>query len=272
MPELPEVEHLARGLETRILGAAIGDVRCHFAASLEPDPRCFIDAVRGRTFEKLHRHGKYLFFLLERNGALALHLRMTGQLLLVPETQAADKHTHVEFLLAGRDTKLVFRDVRKFGRLRLLDGSPEQFIREKKLGDDALKISARRLKKLLGKTSRTIKAALLDQRVIAGLGNIYTDEILFREAISPLRRAASLDPEQVASLRRTIRAVLQAAIRRNGTTISDYVDDQGHSGSYQGSLLVYSRTGLPCKRCGTPIVRIQVAGRSTHVCPVCQAL
>ena len=271
MPELPEVEHLARGLESRILGATIEDVRCHSAVSLDPDPRCFIDAVRGRTFEELHRHGKYLFFLLDRNVALALHLRMTGQLLLVPETQAVDKHTRVELLLAGRDTKLVFRDVRKFGRLRLLDCTPQQFIQAKQLGDDALKISARQLQGLLGKTSRTIKAALLDQRIIAGLGNIYTDEILFREGISPLRKAASLDPDQVASLRRTIRAMLQAAIRRNGTTISDYVDDQGHSGSYQSSLLVYARTGLPCKRCGTPIVRMQVAGRGTHACPACQA-
>jgi formamidopyrimidine-DNA glycosylase len=271
VPELPEVENLARGLTAQILGMRILDVRCHFPAIVTPDPDCFAEAVRGRRIQELRRHGKYLFFLLDRGEVLALHLRMSGQLLLVPRDQPPDKHTHLELLLSEGGRKVVFRDVRKFGRLKLLAGSMIRFIEERKLGADALEISTERLHQALEKTSRSIKAALLDQRVLAGLGNIYTDEILFREGISPLRKAASLSYEQTASLRRTMRAVLRAAIRGRGTTISDYVDARGQRGSFQNALLVYSRAGLPCPRCGTGIVRTQVAGRGTYSCPSCQS-
>jgi formamidopyrimidine-DNA glycosylase len=272
MPELPEVENVARGLAGRILESRIEDVRCHFPAIVQPEPDCFAEAVLGRRIESLHRHGKYLFFLLDGQTALALHLRMTGQLLLVPRDQPADKHTRLELLLAGRDVKILFRDVRKFGRLQLLEGSVKQFIESKRLGEDALVIPARRLHRLLQGTTRTIKASLLDQRILAGLGNIYTDEILFREGISPLRSACSLDYEQVVSLRRTVRLVLRAAVRRNGTTISDYVDAGGRKGSFQNSLLVYSRAGQPCRKCGTRIIKSHVAGRGTYICPSCQRL
>jgi formamidopyrimidine-DNA glycosylase len=270
VPELPEVENLSRGLASQILGLKIRDVRCHFPAVVGRDPDCFADAVRGCSIEGLHRHGKYLFLMLDRGAVLALHLRMTGQFMLVHRAQPADKHTHLELLLSDRKRKIVFRDVRKFGRLRLLDGSVSRFIEEKKLGVDALQISTGQLHRLFQETSRSIKAALLDQKLIAGLGNIYTDEILFREEISPLRKASSLSYDQVASLRRTVRAVLNAAIRRRGTTISDYVDARGQRGSFQNSLLVYSRAGLPCPRCGTAIVKSRVAGRGTYSCPACQ--
>jgi len=271
VPELPEVENLARGLASQITGLTIRDVRCHFPGAVGPDPECFAEAVRGRRIEELHRHGKYLFFVLDGDATLALHLRMTGQFVLVPRPQPADKHTHLELLLSDRNRKLVFRDVRKFGRLQLLDGGVERFIEEKRLGADALQISTRQMHQLFQRTSRSIKAVLLDQRVVAGLGNIYTDEILFREGISPLRKASALSYEQVASLRRTVRAVLRAAIRGRGTTISDYVDARGLRGSFQNSLLVYSRAGLPCPRCGTAITRSRVAGRGTYSCPNCQS-
>jgi len=271
VPELPEVENLARGLAPQITGLKIRDVRCHFPAAVEPDPECFAEGVRGRRIEELHRHGKYLFIMLEGDVTLALHLRMTGQFVLAPRERPADKHTHLELLLSDGNSKLVFRDVRKFGRLRLLDLNVERFIEEKRLGADALQISTRHLHQLFQRTSRSIKAVLLDQRVVAGLGNIYTDEILFREGISPLRRASALNFEQVASLRRTVRAVLRSAIRGRGTTISDYVDARGRRGSFQTSLLVYSRSGQPCPRCGTTIVRRRVAGRGTYICPSCQS-
>lgn len=270
MPELPEVENLAQGLAAQVLGLTIEDVRCHFPAVVVPDPDCFAEAVRGRRFENLRRHGKYLFFLLSGDVALALHLRMTGQLLLVPRVQRVDKHTHLELFLANREMKIVFRDVRKFGRLKLLEGRVEEFIKEKKLGPDALGISVLQLHRALRKTGRCIKAALLDQTVVAGLGNIYTDEILFREQISPLKQACSLDSERTASLLRTVQKVLRSAIRRKGTTISDYVDSRGEKGSFQNELMVYGRKGQPCSRCGTPIVKTRVAGRGTYFCPSCQ--
>jgi formamidopyrimidine-DNA glycosylase len=269
VPELPEVENLARGLASQIIGLTIQDARCHFPAVVDPYPDCFVRAVRDRRIEELRRHGKYLFIVLDRGEVLALHLRMTGQLLLIPRTQQVDKHTHLELLLSDR-RKIVFRDVRKFGRWKMLEGSISRFIEERKLGADALQISTGQLHRLFQKTSRSIKAVLLDQRVVAGLGNIYTDEILFRERISPLRKACSLSYEQVASLRRTVRAVLQAAIRGRGTTISDYVDQWGQRGDFQNSLRVYSRAGNPCPNCGTKIVRSQVAGRGTYSCPKCQ--
>ena len=271
MPELPEVENLARGLSSRIIGSTIRDVRCHFPAVVRPDPDCFADTVRGHRIRELRRHGKYLFFVLDRDVVLALHLRMTGQLLVVPRDQPPDKHTHLELLLSDRSRKIVFRDVRKFGRLKVLEGSISRFVAEKKLGADALEVSTRDLHRAFQKTSRSIKATLLDQSVLAGLGNIYTDEILFRERISPLRKASSLSYEQTASLRRTMRAVLRAAIRGRGTTISDYVDARGQSGSFQNELLVYSRAGSPCPRCGTAIGKSRVAGRGTYSCPVCQS-
>jgi formamidopyrimidine-DNA glycosylase len=271
VPELPEVENLARGLESQILGLTIIGVRCHFPAVVGPDPDCFAEAVLGHSVAGLRRHGKYLFFQMDRGVALALHLRMTGQLLLVPRRQDPDKHTHLELLLSDPNKKIVFRDVRKFGRLKLLEGGISRFVEEKKLGPDALEISTEILHRAFQKTSRSIKAVLLDQRVLAGLGNIYTDEILFRERISPLRKASSCSYEQTASLRRAIRSVLRAAIRGRGTTISDYVDARGERGSYQNSLLVYSRAGRPCPSCSTKIVKTKVAGRGTYSCPGCQS-
>jgi formamidopyrimidine-DNA glycosylase len=270
VPELPEVENLARGLSSRILGLRIVDVRCHFPGAVGPDPGCFAETVQGQRIQGLHRHGKYLFFRLDGGLVLALHLRMTGQFLLVSPDQQPDKHTHVELLLSDRETKIAFRDVRKFGRLELLEGTIVQFKAAKNLGFDALQISSARLYRQLQKTSRSIKAALLDQSVVAGLGNIYTDEILFREGISPQRRASGLSRDEVTSLRRSMREVLLAAIRRKGTTISDYVDARGQRGSYQNSLLVYSRAGLPCIRCGNEIVKSRIAGRGTYSCPACQ--
>ena len=156
------------------------------------------------------------------------------------------------------------------GGYRLLTGSVEQFVAEKKLGSDALEITAINLHRLLQKTSRSIKAVLLDQRILAVLGNIYTDEILFRQRISPLRKASVLTLEEVAALRRTMRSVLRSAVRKKGTTISDYVNDRGEAGGFQNSLSVYSRAGLPCRCCGTIIVKSVVAGRGTYTCPSCQ--
>lgn len=272
MPELPEVENLARGLRPRLIGATIQDAVCHFPPVLLPNSECFADIVRGRSFEQIRRHGKYLFFLLSGRTVMALHLRMTGQFLFVGCEQPPDKHTHLELILAEGQYKVIFRDVRKFGRLKLLEGSIERFLREKRLGTDALLISTEELYKRFQETSRGIKATLLDQTKIAGLGNIYTDEILFRESLSPLRKARSLSTEAVASLRRSLHSVLRSAIRRKGTTISDYVDSTGRRGSYQDSLLVYARAGKPCRRCGTTLMRSLVAGRGTYTCPSCQRL
>jgi formamidopyrimidine-DNA glycosylase len=195
---------------------------------------------------------------------------MTGQLLLLPRGQTPDRHCHLEILLAGTDRKLVYRDVRKFGRLELLSGSRVEFLRDRRLGPDALSIRYETLYESLRRTGRGLKAALLDQRLLAGLGNIYTDEVLFRERLSPLRRSDSLSRRRVRSLAGSIRAVLRAALRRRGTSLSDYVDPSGRRGGFQFVLQAYGREGEACPRCGAAIVRTRVASRGTWTCPRCQ--
>ena len=270
MPELPEVESVARSLRGFLPGRRISRVLCHFPGSVSSGSGPFRKTLPGRTVVGIGRHGKYLFLGLSGGLYVGLHLRMTGQLLFLPRRRAPDSHSHVEIFLTASESKLVFRDVRKFGRLELLPGSPEEFIRERRLGPDALAILPGELYQRLRQTRRCLKAALLDQRVLAGLGNIYTDEVLFRARLSPRRSASSLSRRQVQALLLTIREVLASAIRRRGTSISDYVDARGRRGGFQFALQVYGRQGAACPRCGTPIVRSVVAGRGTWSCPRCQ--
>jgi formamidopyrimidine-DNA glycosylase len=270
MPELPEVETVARELRRYLPGRRVRGVVCRYPGVVSTGVEAFREALRGRTFLDIGRHGKYLFLLLNGEREVALHLRMTGQMLLLPRRQPPDGHCHLEILLAGADRKLVYRDVRKFGRLELLSGSRTDFIRARRLGPDALNIRAERLYDSLRRTGRCLKAALLDQSLLAGLGNIYTDEVLFRERLSPLRRSDSLSLRRVRSLTAAIRMVLRAALRRRGTSISDYVDPGGKRGGYQFVLQAYGREGAACPRCGTAIMRGRVAGRGTWTCPRCQ--
>jgi formamidopyrimidine-DNA glycosylase len=270
MPELPEVETVARGLRRFLPGRRVRGVLCHFPGVVSTGARALQEALRGRTFTAVGRHGKYLFLRLNGGREVALHLRMTGQLLLLPRGQTPDRHCHLEILLAGTDRKLVYRDVRKFGRLELLSGSRVEFLRDRRLGPDALSIRYETLYESLRRTGRGLKAALLDQRLLAGLGNIYTDEVLFRERLSPLRRSDSLSRRRVRSLAGSIRAVLRAALRRRGTSLSDYVDPSGRRGGFQFVLQAYGREGEACPRCGAAIVRTRVASRGTWTCPRCQ--
>jgi len=270
MPELPEVQTVARELRRSLPGLRIRRVLCHFPGVVSSGADCFRDALRGRAFISIARHGKYLFLRLSDGREVAVHLRMTGQVLLLPRREPRDGHTHLEIFFTKSAHKLVFRDVRKFGRLELLPGSLPEFIRAKRLGPDALQIRPERLYESLRRTQRCLKAALLDQRVLAGLGNIYTDEVLFRERLSPRRRSCSLTRQRVESLAVSIHRVLRAAIRRRGTSISDYVDPGGRRGGFQFVLQVYGRKGAPCPRCGTAIARGKVAGRGTWTCPRCQ--
>ena len=264
------MENVARSLRGFLPGRRIGRVVCHYPGSVGSGAGRFQAELPGRTVTGIGRHGKYLFLALSGGLHVGLHLRMTGQFLLLPRRRAPDRHSHVEIFLAGSAGKLVFRDVRKFGRLELLPAGPEEFIRDHGLGPDALAISPDQLHSRLRRTQRCLKAALLDQRVLAGLGNIYTDEALFRARLSPRRRASSLSRRQVEALHRTIRQVLRSAIRRRGTSISDYVDPSGRRGGFQFALQVYGREGTACPRCGTRIAKSRVAGRGTWSCPRCQ--
>ncbi len=270
MPELPEVETVARELRRVLPGLRVQSLTCRFPGVVSTGLPAFRKALRGRTFTTVDRHGKFLFLGLSGGREVALHLRMTGQLLFLPRGQATDRHSHLQILLEGTERKLVYRDVRKFGRFELLPASRADFIRDRGLGPDALSLGSDILYEILERTRRSLKAALLDQRCLAGLGNIYTDEVLFRERLSPLRRSDSLSRQQVRSLAACIRSVLRSALRRRGTSISDYVDPGGRRGGFQFALQVYGREGEACPRCGSAIIRTQVAGRGTWTCPRCQ--
>lgn len=269
MPELPEVETLARELRPHLTGRAIARVILHWPGCIAtPSPRAFVRRMEGRTIREIRRRGKFLWFVLDE-GAWLVHLRMTGRLLLL-SASAPDPYARADFLLA--DGRLLrFQDLRKFGRLYWVpdpgtiftDLGPEPLDPEFRPEDLARQLAGRRGR---------LKALLLDQSVVAGIGNIYADEALWRARLHPMRPAASLTPGEIRRLWRGIREALQAGLRHRGTTIQWYRRPEGGSGGYQRYLRVYGRAGQPCTRCATPIVRRVLQGRSTYFCPSCQPL
>ncbi len=274
MPELPEVETVRRTLETGLAGRRIAEVtRIAWPRMIaEPTPEVFRELLRDRLVTGVERRAKYIVVKLDRDEALVVHLRMTGQLTLRGDADEPDAHTHIVLRLAGGG-QLFFRDARKFGRIWLLDRAGLQVL-QARLGpeplDDAL--PAEEFRTLLRRRKGRLKPLLLDQKLIAGLGNIYVDEALWTAKLHPLRTVPSLDDDDIDRLYDAIRAVLSEAIERRGTSISDYRDAWGEPGDNQDFLNVYDRAGLPCRRCGTPIVRTVVAQRGTYLCPSCQQL
>lgn len=274
MPELPEVETVRRSLREALRGRRIVEVtRIAWPRTIAaPPPEAFRELLRDRPVLDVDRRGKYVILRLDRDEALVVHLRMTGRLTIAPADAQPDAHTHVALLLDdGR--LLLFRDTRKFGRMWLLDREGLALL-EHKLGpeplDDAL--TAEEFRTLLRRRRGRLKPLLLDQSLIAGLGNIYVDEALWLGKLHPLRSVPSLDDSEVDALYSAIRTVLALAVDNRGTTFSDYRDGWGYRGDNQQFLKVYDRAGQPCPRCGTPIERIVVGQRGTHVCSLCQQL
>jgi formamidopyrimidine-DNA glycosylase len=277
MPELPEVETIARGLAAHLNGRTISAVRIHRSDILHGNIRP-VERLTGRRIAEVIRCGKQIRMNLrpEPAGAFTLfvHLGMTGQLLVLDRDRPLAPHTHVQLQLAGRRSELRFCDPRRFGGIWLVADSrsahdPWRGRPQPPVGADPLSITEVELAGLL-KRRRQIKALLMDQDPISGLGNIYCDEILYRAGIHPLTPAADLPAERIRRLHRTIRRVLAEAIRAGGSSISDYRDADNAPGSYQERHRVYGRTGQACRACGTPIERLVVAGRGTHICRCCQ--
>lgn len=271
MPEMPEVEVIAEGLRQQIVGEVICAVRVRWRRSIDrPDAETFAMRLRGRTIREVRRRGKFVIMDLSQ-GCLLIHLRMTGQLLVCDgpdEALEEDKHVHVIISFAsGR--MLYFRDMRKFGRFYLVDEAEEIVgdLGPEPLTDD---FTARALAELFEGRRAQIKSLLLNQHVLAGLGNIYTDESLWRARIHPRRPVDDLDLEEIQRLHSSIREVLRAAVENRGTTLRSYRDSDGRRGRNQERLAVYGREGEACPRCGQPIERDEVAGRGTHYCPACQ--
>jgi formamidopyrimidine-DNA glycosylase len=272
MPELPEVETIARGLHRLLRGRRMAHVRLGKTDFIE-SPGRLLSALPGASIAGVRRYGKYLLLDLVPRGSsardcLLIHLGMTGRLTLDLATDSVPAHTHVRIALDDGD-ELRLNDIRRFGRVRLLGGEAlGSFLA--RLGDDPLEIREREFLELVRRRRGRIKALLLDQRRIRGLGNIYADEILWVARIHPARTAASLSRAQAGGLWRAMRRVLAQAIRFRGSSVANYVDALGRPGGYQRRHNVYRREGKRCPRCRSAIRRVQVAGRSSCFCPACQ--
>ncbi len=272
MPELPEVETVRQTLLEYLPGQVITGLRVTLPRIIKfPEVAQFADSIVGRGFRTIDRRGKYLLFRLTGNHTLVIHLRMTGQLRYSASDQPVLKHTHVIFSLDS-GFQLRFTDMRQFGAMYL---APDEEIAHaanmQKLGWEPLEqFPLPGFTELLSRRHTKIKNLLLNQQVIAGVGNIYADESLFMAGIHPETSADTLTPEQAARLHASLIAVLEAGVAMRGTSFSDYVDGLGRSGSFQHQLAVYGRRDQPCPRCGAPIERIKLAGRSAHFCPHCQ--
>jgi formamidopyrimidine-DNA glycosylase len=262
VPELPEVETITRALEPRLRGRRIVSAEFRCTRVLLGDPDKTAAALAGRKVRAVRRHGKFIEMELDGGQSFVVHLGMTGKLLL---DAVPGKHTHA-ILTLDRGV-LLYDDSRQFGRLELSEGLPA---RVQILGPEPLDVPFERFAAMLGPRKTKIKALLLNQRFLRGIGNIYADEALFRAGIHPLAQASRLRRERVRSLHKAIQKVLALAIAAGGSSVSDYVDVDGRQGSFQVQHNVYQRTGEPCVRCGAPLRRILVAQRGTHYCPKCQ--
>ncbi|MCJ7587263.1 MAG: DNA-formamidopyrimidine glycosylase [Candidatus Aminicenantes bacterium] len=254
MPELPEVETVVRGLRTRILGLVIEGVRVRSPHLSRDTSAADWRALRGNAVRRIRRRGKLILVDCEGGWTIVCHLKMTGQFLFSPISVRPDKHTHAVFVFRNEPRRLRFKDVRKFGFmcLRRTDGLSRDPLLAA-LGPEPLKVSLPEL-----------------GAVLAGIGNIYADEILFESRLHPFRRAGDLNPAEVRRLWRAMRGVLRRALRLGGSTIRDFADCDGIEGEFQLEFKAYGRTGEPCPRCGRPIERLRLGQRSTHFCLRCQ--
>lgn len=265
MPELPEVENVVRSLRPHIAGKKIIEANIYYPPVLKEEDEA---VIMGEVIEDITRRGKYILFHMSR-GYLILHLRMTGQLFYEEDLNTVDKHTHVVFKLDD-GAYLLYRDVRKFGRFTFVhkDALEEYF--KQRLGVEPFSIDSSSFKDMVKKKKGPLKKTLLDQKWIAGIGNIYGDEILFDAGIHPLAEGSELTDEEIERLHKSIEKILKDAIKKGGSSVKDYVDGEGKTGSYQEEHRVYGHGGEPCSVCGEPLKKIKVGGRSTVYCPYCQ--
>jgi formamidopyrimidine-DNA glycosylase len=283
MPELPEVETIARGLNSRVAGDVIESVWLGSKPEpLKSSAKEIVAALESKRIAGVRRVGKHIVFDLENGGrnssvgkrrevagkntpaltSWIVHLGMSGRMLVCAPDAEIEKHTHaVAKLASGRELRFV--DPRRFGRLSVSNGFEAP-------GSEPLKVDLKRFVDLFRGRKTPIKSALLNQKLLSGVGNIYADESLFRARVRPRRRAASLTRDELGQLHQAVREVLKEAIALGGSSISDYVDSDGEEGFFQLQHRVYGREGEPCLVCRTPVKRVVIAGRSAHYCPKCQ--
>jgi formamidopyrimidine-DNA glycosylase len=274
MPELPEVETYVRELAPVLAGRQVTAAEVRWPRTIAaPSPDEFTAGIVGQRFARFDRRGKYMLLGLASGATLIVHLRMTGRLQVGEPAFLPDKHTHV-LLDLDDGRRLYYQDSRKFGRLWLVP-DPAPVLR--RLGPEPFgqELTLEHLAGRLAGRTATIKALLLDQSILAGVGNIYADEALFHARIHPARPAGSLSSGEITALIGAVAQVLAEGVAHGGSSLGDsgltnYVRPGGEQGGYQGDHKVFHRTGKPCYLCGTPVERIVLAQRSTHFCPNCQ--
>jgi formamidopyrimidine-DNA glycosylase len=281
MPELPEVETIARGLHKRVAGDTIQSIWLgEKPEPLKSPPRDIAKVLEHSKIIEVRRVGKHIVFDLKRRvgkgdgrgeigGQWVIHLGMTGKMQVASPNAQVEKHTHaIARLASGRELRFV--DPRRFGRLAVIGARTSAGAGFQAAGDEPLESQAERFIELFRGRKTPIKSALLNQKLLSGVGNIYADEALFRAAVRPRRRTASLTRHQLRILHAAVQEVLREAIELGGSSVSDYVNADGEEGFFQLQHRVYGREGEPCLVCGTPIKRVVIAGRSSHYCSHCQ--
>ncbi|MCY2943963.1 MAG: bifunctional DNA-formamidopyrimidine glycosylase/DNA-(apurinic or apyrimidinic site) lyase [Planctomycetota bacterium] len=271
MPELPEVETVVRDLRPLLCGTTILSVIKPPEAIRRAGKHPWEAVLKNRHFESISRRGKWIIHHLDNKGHLLIHLGMTGQLLVQPKGHGLTDHLHM-ILALDQTFEWKFRDIRRFGNIQYFANPTDLalFWTKQNLGPEPFKVDRHYWATRLKGTSRNLKALLLDQTLLAGLGNIYADEALHLAKLHPEMRGQNLTSKQNECLLRAIENVLTESIKNRGSTIRDYVGGSGLKGGQQLNLQVYGRTDNPCFTCGNPIKRTVLAGRSTHFCPKCQ--
>ncbi len=285
MPELPEVETIKKELQKALPGKVISGIDILWPKTVSPvSPTKFKKLISNQKILNLDRRAKMLIINFANNISLLIHLKMTGQLILVPKNgkiitgghptndiQTPGKHTRLIFSFKD-DSKLYFNDLRKFGWVKILDKKLKKHL-ETKVGIEPLskEFNPLILEKIFKKyPNRTVKQILLDQILIAGIGNIYADESTFLAGILPIRKAKTITDKDIVNLHKNITAVLKLSIQKKGTSAKNYVRSNGKKGGFVPYLMVYGRQNQACKKCGQTIIKIKHAGRGTHYCPTCQ--
>lgn len=274
MPEMPEVETVRRGLMRIAAGRQIKGIDVNYGKTIENDVEEFRQALIGQTIERIDRRGKYLLFRFSNDLTMVSHLRMEGSYFNQPTGAEVDKHTHVIFHFTD-GTDLCYRDTRKFGRMHLVKTGEEMTVGGlKTIGPEPTEEDFQfdYFKQILKKSRSKIKPFLLDQSHMAGLGNIYADEVLWQTQINPEQPANSLTDDQIKRLRENIIAEIARATAGHGTTVHTFKNAFGDAGQFQNELQAYGHSGDACPRCGTKLVKIKVTQRGTTFCPHCQAL
>lgn len=270
MPELPEVETVVRDLRPLLVGRTLRDVHRSDQSLRRDWSTEWEKALRGAMVQAIHRRGKWILLELGHGGFLMVHLGMTGQFTVKAATEEIESHTHLIFPLDDGN-HLRFRDIRRFGSVTYFADRRawETFLADK-LGPEPWEMDPKAWRELLKQTSRNLKAILLDQTLIAGVGNIYADESCHAAKLNPNRPGDSLSTAEANRLLEKIKLVLMTAIESRGSSIRNYIGGSGLKGGFQDEFRVYGRTGEPCLTCETPIECTRLAGRSTHFCPKCQ--